>query len=458
MNAKPDIGVVDNTGLTNARMEHFEMGVYINIGELVDQALTFGLTYVWVLPGSGLSQLVTRAFIETAGEQWDVFASYSRVHTDRPMFARVWRKKTPGKEGRTVYVGFPEWGTWGWKELDAITLLATVSYLHMALGLPLVWSPGYMAMDLLKALNLEKRADWLKAPSVDLRQLPLEGGETYPIMRSARDLTWKRDLTAKEKRMKYIHKYDKNSMYLAAATGLLVGEGDPVHVSGEAFDERLPGLWHVRAVQGESPYDGKLLPNPARLPHLTTAMVTCARKLGWQIDVIEGYQWNEQGMYHRTLETWANTLWDVRQRLRVPSAEYKHTEARRNAYRTIGAIAHVGIGKLADEDTTGGLYRPDIWALVVGRACANIFFNVEQIRAKSGLTPILIHTDALWYVSNDAHPETAVPGIIDKAGKLGGYKVVYEKPLLVKDAAATIAKESSPAKLVRLVNQLGGEE
>jgi hypothetical protein len=180
--------------------------------------------------------------------------------------------------------------------------------------------------------------------------------------------------------------------------------------------------------------------------------------LGWQVEIVEGHQWREQGMYHRTLETWANTLWDVRQGLRVPSPEYKHTEARRNAYSTIGAIAHVGIGKLADTDTTGGLYRPDIWALVVGRACANIFFNVEQIRSKSGLMPILIHTDALWYVSNDANPETAVPGIIDKAGKLGGYKVVYEKPLLVKDAEATIAKESSPAKLVRLVNQLGGEE
>lgn len=458
MNAKPDIGVLDDTGLTNAQMEHFEIEACSNIGDLVGQALRSGLTYVWVLPGSGISQSATRAFIETAAEEWDVFASYSRVHTDRPMFVRAWKKNTPGREGRTIYVGFPEWGAWGWKNLDTVTLLATISYLHAALGLPLMWSPGYMALDLLKALNVEKRADWLKAPSVDLQKLPLEGGETFPIMRSARDLTWKRDLTTKEKRMKFIHKYDKNSMYLAAATGLLVGEGDPVRVGADSFDDRLPGLWYVRATQGESAYDGHQLPNPARLPHLTTAMVACARRLGWRVEIVEGYQWREQGMYHRTLETWANTLWDVRQRLRVPSPEYKHTGARRNAYSTIGAIAHVGVGKLADEDTTGGLYRPDIWALVVGRACANIFFNVEQIRSKFGLTPILIHTDALWYVSNDPNPETAVPNIVDKAGKLGGYKVVYAKPLAVKDVAAVIAKETSPAKLVRLVNQLGGEE
>jgi len=196
---------------------------------------------------------------------------------------------------------------------------------------------------------------------------------------------------------------------------------------------------------------------------LTTAMVTCAIKMSYQVQVLEGYQWNKQGMYHRTLESWANTLWAVRQSLKPTSPTFelafKHSQGRENAYNTIGAIAHVGIGKLGDEDTSGGLYRPDMWALTVGRACANIFHNIESIRKTTGLTPVLVYTDSLWYVSNDQDPETAVPGIIDKQDKLGGYKVVYNQPLAMSKAVIdAFAKVDSPTKLVRMLNVLAGED
>lgn len=452
-----EVGVLDDKALTNTRLERFPIdSIPTNLGELAELALAANLTYIWVLPGSQVSQHVNQVFIQHVDEEWDTFASTSRMDEKRPMFARIWRKKTSGHAGRTIYVGFPEHSSWPWKCPDTITLLATVTYLEQAVGMPMVWSPGYMALALLKALNLEKRASWLKPLTTDLRTLPTNTGKTLPIARTARDLTWKRQLTAKEKRQKYLHKFDKNSMYLASATGLLVGEGDPEHVDGDAFDERLPGFWHVKTEQGGSPYDSINLPSPARLEWLTTAMVSCARKLGYRMDILEGYQWREEGRYHRTLETWAKMLWDVRQSLKQPSETYKHDLARKNAYATIGVMAHVAIGKLADEDTTGGLYRPDIWALVVGRACANIFHNLETYRLR-GYTPVLIYTDALWFVSNDPNPETAIPGLLDKHDKLGGYKLVYTLPMSkdVKEAFRTI---DSPTKLTMRLNQLAGEE
>jgi hypothetical protein len=292
--------------------------------------------------------------------------------------------------------------------------------------------------------------------------LPAEDGTMVPLKKSARDLTWKRQLTAKEKKMKFVHKYDKNSMYLASCTGILLGEGDPEQVGGDAYDDRLPGFWMVKADRAESPYNGVELPSPVRTQWMTTPVVQCCRKLGYQVDVIEGYQWRDPGRYHRTLESWANMLWAVRQSLKTSSptfnSEYKHIQGRENAYSTIGAIAHVGIGKLGDEDTSGGLFRPDIWALVVGRSFANIFYNIETFR-KAGYIPALVYTDALWYVSNDPDPQTALPGIVDKQDKLGGYKVVYNPPLAMsKDVIDAFAKIDSPTKLVRRLNELAGED
>jgi hypothetical protein len=455
---KKSIAVWHDGGLTNAQMEQYPIeNDPCNLAELALLALQHDITFVWVMPGSRLSQQVTHVFLSSVGEQWDAFASTSALDEKRPMFARIWRKKTSGPEGRTVYVGFPEHGSWPWKCPDIVTLLATVSYLEQATGMDMIWSPGYMALSLLKALNAEKRTAWLTPPGVDLLTLPInEENKTFPLMRAARDLTWKRALTAQEKRQKCLHKFDKNSMYLAATTGLLVGEGDPEHVDGEAFDERLPGFWRIQVDRADSAYDGINLPALFRYDWTTSAMVGCALKLDYKVEILEGYQWRQEGKYHRTLETWAKMLWEVRQELKYPSQKYKHDQGRANAYATIGTMAHIAIGKLADDKTSGGLYRPDIWALTVGRACANILYNIETYRVK-GYIPVLIYTDALWFVSNELDPAVAVPSLLDKHDKLGGYKHVYSLPLSkeVKEAFATLA---SPTKLTTRLNELAGEE
>ncbi|MBA2677991.1 MAG: hypothetical protein H0U76_06305 [Ktedonobacteraceae bacterium] len=463
MKINAELAVVDDAQFVNAKLEKMALASPIaNLGDLARQALEANVTYVWVMPGTQLSKGIERSFITSTGEEWDIFASYSRIDEDRPMFARIWRRKTAGRAGRTIYVGFPEYGTWPWKYSDVITLLATVSYIEQALGLPALWSPGRMALDLMKALNVEKRASWLSPLTLDLMALPAEDGTTVPLKKSARDLTWKRALTPKEKKMKWVHKYDKNSMYLAACTGILLGEGDPDQVSGNAYDDRLPGFWRVRTDRAESLYDGVKLPSPVRTQWMTTPVVQCCRKLGYQIEVMEGYQWRDPGCYHRTLESWANMLWAARRSLKASSPtfnqEYKHVQGRENAYATISAVAHVGVGKLGDDDTSGGLFRPDIWALVVGRSFANMLYNIETFR-RAGFTPVLVYTDALWYISDDPNPETALPAIVDKQDKLGGYKVVYNPPLAMsKDVIDAFAKIDSPTKLVRRLNELAGED
>src|SRR5689334_9118291 len=111
-----EVAVLDDEQFTTAKMEHTTLtSPIINLADLARQALAANVTNIWVLPGSRLSQRVDRSFITSTGEEWDAFASYSRLDENRPMFARIWHKNTSGRAGRTLYVGFPEWGTWSWK-------------------------------------------------------------------------------------------------------------------------------------------------------------------------------------------------------------------------------------------------------------------------------------------------------------------------------------------------------
>ena len=44
--------------------------------------------------------------------------------------------------------------------------------------------------------------------------------------------------------------------------------------------------------------------------------------------------------------------------------------------------------------------------------------------------PVLVHRDAFWVISDDAHPLSAVPGLLT-AQRWRGYSAGYEAPLLL---------------------------
>ena len=64
-----------------------------------------------------------------------------------------------------------------------------------------------------------------------------------------------------------------------------------------------------------------------------------------------------------------------------------------------------------------------------------------RARAPVGEVPVLIDGDALWVVSNDPNPLTAVPGLLT-ASRWRGYAVGYPVPLTltseIKQALRTI--------------------
>ena len=453
-NVNKELGVLTEYDFYNAALESFPIDTPIkNIADLAAQALAHDLTYVWVLPGCFALGGVDFC---TPGPEWDSYTNYDL--SGNPVCCRIWRRGTPGRAGRTVYIQWPDHGPWEWDIPDHITLLATVSYLEKVIGMPVVWSPGHLGIKILKDMNSKgQRANWLAQLPGDIHGLTLGSGRPFDYQTAARDIVWKRPLLQVEKGM-YLHKLDKNSAHPAACTGQALGAGMPTHCYATDYDSKKPGLWKVvKAEIGENAYhwNGTALPNPIR-SIMTTTSIEQARRQGYTIEVGEGYQWEES---HRILDTWARFLWECRQALKAPSAEYKHDIARLNARQTCNDILHVTIGKLADRKTRDHwYYRPDWWTLIVARATSAMFYNISQLLETATL-PALVYIDALWIPSIHADPAAACPQLLKREGELGGFKVVYDKPLVIDETIIDAFNQSdSIVSLVQFLNELAGEE
>ncbi|GAA3078537.1 helix-turn-helix transcriptional regulator [Streptomyces olivoverticillatus] len=114
---------------------------------------------------------------------------------------------------------------------------------------------------------------------------------------------------------------DINTAFLAAAPRLMVGLGEPTHVTHPAFDKKIPGSWLVDLSHLE--LDPRL-PSPFT-PHgerptgpawYTTLTVAYAQELGARVEPVEAYLRYESGAYldpwhERLKEAYVATLADL---------------------------------------------------------------------------------------------------------------------------------------------------
>jgi hypothetical protein len=71
--------------------------------------------------------------------------------------------------------------------------------------------------------------------------------------------------------------------------------------------------------------------------------------------------------------------------------------------------------------------------------------------------PVLIDRNAIWVVSNDPDPLTAVPGLL-KASKWRGYTTGYEVPLPLSQEVRTLFRTVEHAdQLAMALDTLAGE-
>ena len=108
---------------------------------------------------------------------------------------------------------------------------------------------------------------------------------------------------------------------------------------------------------------------------------------------------------------------------------YRHALGRANALHSITRLAELGISSLAGAQPALGWSRPDWWVQVVGLGRALLFAQLVDL-VRKGTMPVLVEGNAFWVISDEAHPPSAVPGLLtDQPWR--GYSAGYGAPLLL---------------------------
>ncbi len=404
---------------------------------LLEQLWHSGLNTIWVLPGSTVSRMLTCAWFESAGLRWVVVVHPDQSEAARPLSVLLWPRGGGQREARLTLV-FPEHAGWNWQLSDAMSLLATVTYLDQALARPVIDAPNLVAHRLLTDLALEQPT----STPVDLSTLTGGDGTVLSLSEIAREIAWMRPLTWVEERQKYLHKYTHFSPYLEACKTAHLGVGTPQYSpNGQACDGIRPGIWHVSSEPAGSVFDGKRLPKCAEGEWMCTPQVKCCREIGYRVQVREGYYWPQA---QDVLKRWAGALWLAGERLYTHPRVYRHVQARNNVARTIKQLAQLSFAIIAQERSAGGWARPDWWVHIASGSRANLFSHLSRL-VRAGVMPVLVHGDSFWVISNDPDPLVAVRGLVN-ARPWRGYIPGYQAPLPLTDKVRAMLKKAERAE------------
>ena len=421
-----------------------------HLSALLEHLWQTELTSVWVMPATPLSRTATCASLERISSHWVVVVHPDSREPTRPLSALIWPKGGGQREARRLTLVFPENAGWGWMLSDARSLLATVTYLDAVLPRSMIDSPDLVAHQLLADLTLDQSTSF----PVDISILTSSDGTAVPIMQSAQDVAWMRPLTWMEQRQKYLHKYSHLSHHLEACRTVPLGIGAVEYSSnGQACDGNRPGIWRISAEPAGSIFDGKRLPGSLDREWMSTPEVQCCRDIGYRIHVREGYYWLQS---QELLKRWATTLWQAGESLNTRPQIYRHVQARANATRTLKMLTRLGIAIIAQEKASGGWFRPDWWAQIVGRSRATLFAHLSRL-VREGTMPVLVDRDAFWVVSNDPDPLAAVPGF-GTGQRWRGYSVSYESPLpLSREVREAFRTAGHASQVAATLDTLAGE-
>lgn len=423
-------------------------------GRLLAYLWDAGLYSAWVMPATALSRTATCSWLEQASNCWEVSVHPDPREPTRPICALLRPRERNPRQARRLALAFPEYAGWGWELTDARSLLATVSYLNQVLTRSVTDSPDLLAHELLGDLTHAAAVSPLGSSPVDLHALSCSGATPVPLRQCARDVVWMRPLSVMEQRQRYVHKYVHLSWHLQAACGAPLGGGAPQYAaSGRAYDGVRPGIWRAHAERAGSVFDGKLLPSGLDGEWMSTPQVRCCQDIGYRVQVREGWYWQEA---HDQLKGWGTTLWQAASRLHIHTQVYRHALGRANALHSITRLAELGISILAQEQAVGGWSRPDWWVQVVGQGRALLFAQLVRLVSK-GTMPVLVEKNAFWVISDEAHPPSAVPGLL-AAQPWRGYSAGYAAPLLLTSEVRDVWRCAQHAgELALALDTLAGE-
>lgn len=213
----------------------------------------------------------------------------------------------------------------------------------------------------------------------------------------------------------FLHGYDSNRHYLAAAGNALVCSDVLGHTGAIPFDKKLAGWWLVDV----PPWNDPRFPHPAGVAGkrwITTATVELLYQLAENEGVLAPFEIEDSftGVGTRLLAPWAQLM----------EKSYRDEQYNEALRTTLKDTMRSTLGLFNSE--TNATYRPDWWQAVVGVARANLFRKMWNA-GKEGRYPYAIETDCVYYHSDNPDPIQAAPLAFVMGHGLGQFKVHEEK-------------------------------
>jgi len=403
----PTIGVLDVDGLhlPDGSLAPIT-GAIRHVGDLYKGARRYSLSQLW-LTDAWARAADLPATLDAGGRFREVRHPFvSDGLTDLHAFPEAlgaWlalRKK--GEAGSGVSVVFPlydEHAVWG-LDTDGATLLAALVAYAGAVGAPYYSSPGRTGTDLLQELGKRGAGAQREYPE----GLPVPAGQAETVT----ELSWLRTLSPAEREKTYLHSYDKNAQWLSAAGVVELGlsgieeRRDP---AGKLpFDKRLPGYWLARIAGGEERW-------------CCTPTVAWAIERGQAVTIREAHVWTR---HSRAMETWYERLRGARTTLQADTTPAGALALR--ALKLTYSLTISGFNSPWHREKRSPLYRPDWRHAILAQANANLSRALHKMDA-AGYTPVAVHKDAVYLVSDEPDPITACPPSVTLGTGLGHFKV-----------------------------------
>jgi len=381
-------------------------GVIRHVSDLYNGARRHRLTQLWLtdawvrtaglpdtLAVSGQFRELRHAFVTDGLDELHAFPTALTHWLDL-------RKK--GEAGSSVSIVFPlydEHAVWG-LDTDGATLLDGLRAYAEAVGTPYYRSPGRTGADLLQELGKRGADSKREYPE----RLPAPAGQADTVA----ELSWLRTLSPAERGKAYLHSYDKNAQWLSAAGVVELGlsgieeRRDP---GGKLpFDKKLPGYWLARIAGAEERW-------------VCTPTVAWALERGQAVTITEAHVWTQ---HSRAMETWYERLRTARTALYADPTPAGALALR--ALKLTYSLTISGFNSVWQRERRSPLYRPDWRHLIIAQANANLSRALHKMDM-AGYTPVAVHKDAVYLVSDEPDPVAACPPSVTLGTGLGHFKV-----------------------------------
>jgi BetR domain len=278
-------------------------------------------------------------------------------------------------------------------------------------------------------------------------------------------------ITDTEKAMPYAVGVDVNTAFLAAASRLSVGLGEPVHHQAPQFDKRIPGSWLVDLSHVEhdprlpSPFTPSGEP-PTGPAWYATPTLAYAEELGIDVHPTEAWLRPDHGpyldpWYERLKAAYLATMADLGVTADMPEEAFleamqrhKRTDPGMTAVLTaIKATVKGGIGKLKERpiglhsiDAEGRwpaldrpTWRPDIRAAVIAKARIGMHRKIRNTAERTGQYPLGVRVDCVVYPSPGPSPLDVLPHTPDGAPMAGVFRLGVTPGLVKHEGTQTMA-------------------